>query len=355
MLSRRRLAVSLAGLPLLGARKRAAGSVPRQIRIGVPMAGLGGRPYSMGSYVSAMHAQGRLEREFSRDGTRIAWHFFAGAGPAVNEALAEGALDFAWQGDLPEIVARSRGLGTLQLAVAGNKVPLLVAVNARSNISSLADLKGKTVANFQGTTLQLVADRVLATVGLSERNVHMVNLDPSTAAEAVAQGQIDATFTEFALMPRMARILRVIFVSGPKTPELTSQSSFIVTDGFAAAYPDAVDRVVRVAVAAAYWASQERNRAALYALFDKTGYPPAYIRAAFDPLNLREFNSPLWDDFAVAQLARSAADSSRYGLIRKPVSVRGWINAAPLRRALASKGLSTYWPRFSSDGTTRLS
>lgn len=360
MVTRRRIAASLAGLPILGASARlrparAAEAVPRRIRVGVPMAGIGGRPYSLGSYVSAVHAQGRLEQEFSKDGTEIVWHFYAGAGPAVNEGLAEGALDFAWQGDLPEIVARSRGLATRQLAVAANRIPFVVAVSPKSDISSLADLKGKTVANFQGTTMQLVADRALATVGLREQDLQMVNLDSGTGAQAVLEGQIDATFAEFSLMPRLAKLLKIVFVAGAKTPELTSQSSILATDSFATAYPDAVDRVVRVAVEAAYWSSQAQNRAALYALWGKSGYPQAYIQAAFDPIDLQQYCSPLWDDFATAQLDRSAVDSARYGLIRTPVSVQSWIDDAPLKRALASTGLGTYWPRYSADGKSRLS
>jgi hypothetical protein len=47
------------------------------------MAGLGGRPFSMGSYVSVIHVQGRLEQEFAKDGTTVDWHFYSGAGPAV--------------------------------------------------------------------------------------------------------------------------------------------------------------------------------------------------------------------------------------------------------------------------------
>jgi sulfonate transport system substrate-binding protein len=359
MLTRRGFAALTAGLPLLGGALMAAPAraeaSPKQIRIGVPMAGLGGRPFSMGSYVSVMHVQRLVEQEFAPDGTAVQWQFFAGAGPAVNEALAEGALDFAWQGDLPEIVARSRGLATQQILVAGNRLPISLVAGKKSGVTSLAGLKGKTVANFQGTTLQLAADRILASAGLTEQELQMVNLDPLTAAQAVAQGQIDATFTEFTPPPRLAQRLDVVFTSGPRTPVLTAQSSLIVTSAFAQAHPAAVDRFAKTAVQAAYWTSQEKNRAALLQIFDKTGYPPAYIEAIYGGFDLKQFASPVWDDFATAQLARSAGDCVKYGLIREPVAVDGWVNQAPLQRALAAAGLSDYWPRYGADGTTRLS
>jgi sulfonate transport system substrate-binding protein len=358
MLTRRRLAAYTAGLPLLGgmlaAKPARAEASPKKIRIGVPMTGLGGRPYSMGSYMSVIHVQGLLEKEFAKDGTSIDWQFFTGAGPAVNEALAEGALDFAWQGDLPEIVARSRGLGTQQLLVTANRLPISVIVNAKSSIATLADLKGKSVANFQGTTTQLTADRVLASVGLRESDVKLINLDSQTATEAIVQGQIDATFSLLPPAPHFAPLVKVIFSSGPKAPILTSQSSFLVTSDFAAAHPDAVDRVARVGVGAAYWASQEQNRQALYAIYAKTGYPPAIIEGAFGGFDVKQASSPLWDDFATAQLARSAADCVTYGLIRTPVTVPGWINQGPLTRALAETNLTNYWTRYAADGVTRL-
>ena len=359
MLTRRRFTALSAGLPALGgvlaARPALASTAPAKIRIGVPMTGLGGRPYSMGSYISVIHVQGLLEKEFAKDGTSIEWHFFTGAGPAVNEALAGGALDFAWQGDLPEIVARSRGLGTQQLFVTSNRLPISVLVGAKSGITTLADLKGKSVANFQGTTTQLTADRVLASVGLRESDVQLINLDSQTATEAVVQGQIDATFSLLPPAPHFANLVKVIFTSGPKTPILTSQASFLATNDFAVAHPDAVDRVTRVAVGAAYWASQEQNRQALYAVYGKSGYPLAIIEAAFGGFDLKQSSSPLWDDFATAQLARSAADCLTYGLIRTPITVPGWINAAPLQRALVATNLTNYWARYAADGTTVLS
>jgi sulfonate transport system substrate-binding protein len=356
MLTRRRVSASLLALPLLAAPAigRAA-SAPKTIRIGMAMAGLGGRPYSLGSALSVVHVQGLLETAFADDGTTIDWRFFAGAGPAVNEALADSALDFAWQGDLPEIVARARGLGTQQLIVAGNRFPVFVAVAKNSPINSLADLRGKTVANFQGTNLQLSVDRILATAGLTEKDLQIVNLDQMTATQAVVQHQIDATFLQLGLVPQLRNTLKIIYHAGADHPTLTPQSSLLVTDAFAAAYPDAVDKVIKVAVGAAHWASLEVNRPELYEIYGKTGYPPAFIKAIFDNFNLLTASSPLWDPFERAQLARSAADSYKYGLIRTPVDTSNWINTGPLDRALASLGLQNYWPQYAPDGITKLS
>ena len=355
MLTRRKLGASLAAVGLLATplTARADNAKPAKIRIGVAMAGLGGRPYSLGSALSVVHAQGLLEKEFAADGTAIEWNFYAGQGPAVNEALANGALDFAWQGDLPEVVARSRGLQTTQLIVAGNRSPVYVVVAHDSKISSLADLKGKTVANFQGTNLELSVNRILASAGLGEHDLQIVNLDQNTAGQAVAEHQIDAAFVQLGIPARAQKYLKVIYHSDTAHPELTPQASFIVTNTFASAAPGVVDRVVRVAVGAAHWSSLPENQDALYGIYAKTGYPLPFIKQVFKPIDPLVATSPLWDAFQRAQLARSAADADAYGLVRTPVKVDGWINAGPLNRALAVLELENHWPQFAADGLTK--
>ena len=60
-----------------------------------------------------------LEQAFAADGVKVEWLFFKGAGPAVNEALSNRQIDFAYQGDLPQVVGRANGLKTKLLLVSG--------------------------------------------------------------------------------------------------------------------------------------------------------------------------------------------------------------------------------------------
>jgi sulfonate transport system substrate-binding protein len=89
------------------------------LRIGVASAG-GGDPVTFsGSPLGIVRNQQLLEKAFEGTGTEIQWFFFKGAGPAVNEALSNQQLDFAYQGDLPAVVGRSNGLDTK--AIGGNR------------------------------------------------------------------------------------------------------------------------------------------------------------------------------------------------------------------------------------------
>lgn len=83
------------------------------IRIGVATGGVGSNPVRHGGTSTALaYTDGVLEEEFKKDGVKVEWTFFKGAGPAVNEALVNQQLDFAWQGDLPSIVHRAGDVKT---------------------------------------------------------------------------------------------------------------------------------------------------------------------------------------------------------------------------------------------------
>jgi len=134
---------------------------PTVIRFGIPAVGSGGRPVTGGSFLSSTHIKGLLEQEFHSDGIRVEWTFFKGAGPAVNEALANGQLDITSLGDLPAIVGRAAGLKTHLILSTGSRINVYVAVPATSNARTLEDLRGKILSVHQGTATQLLMARIL--------------------------------------------------------------------------------------------------------------------------------------------------------------------------------------------------
>ena len=123
------------------------------LRVGVASAG-GGDPVTFsGSPLGIVRNQQLLEKAFAGTGTEVQWFFFKGAGPAVNEALSNQQLDFAYQGDLPAVVGRSNGLDTKLLAALGVRANLYLAVPKGSDIKTIEDLKGKKVACFAAPTV----------------------------------------------------------------------------------------------------------------------------------------------------------------------------------------------------------
>ena len=155
----------------------------------------GGDPITWGgSPGGVVRANNWLEQAFAADGVKVEWLFFKGAGPAVNEALSNKQIDFAYQGDLPQVVGRANGLKTKLLVASGVRNNLYLVAPVASPLSSIKDIRDHKVSIFRGTNGHLVAINVLAAHGLSERDIKGVNLDAGSAQAALVSNGVDAAF-----------------------------------------------------------------------------------------------------------------------------------------------------------------
>jgi len=323
---------------------------PPVIRIGVAAEGLGGRQYAYRLSLDVVRAQGLLEKEFAASGTKIQWQYFRAAGPAVSEALASHQVDFVFHGDLPSVVVRSTGIKTRYLLPLYARSNIYVAVPVKSQIQKLTDLKGKVTSSFRGTATQLVAARVLSSVGLSERDLRFINLDTAAANAALATGQVDAAFVMFnSFGLKDQNLIRYVFSSNWQ-PRFSAVGGLLVTDEFAARYPQSVDRFVNAVVRGAWFAGQPQNREAVFAIWAKSGIPQNYFEREYKGQDLRVVLSPLTDDFVVGKYKSATADALRFGLIRKPVDLTGWFDRGPVDRALAALQLEHFWVQADVDG-----
>ncbi len=199
------------------------------------------------------YTDGVLEEEFKKDGVKMEWQFFKGAGPAVNEALVNKQLDFAWQGDLPSIVHRSSGVKTRIILGSGVRTGLYLAVQPDSDIRRLEDLKGKQVALFKGTNLHLAAVARWPTRASRSATSSSSTWTWPAANTALANKDIDATFGYVGLFDlRDKGLAKVIWSAGADNYKYTRQTALLVTDDFAAKHPQAVQRVVTAMVKTAH-------------------------------------------------------------------------------------------------------
>jgi len=177
------------------------------VRIGFASIGVDNRPFAGGSSAALGHAERYIENALKDDpGVKIEWYFFKGAGPAVNEAIANGQLDIAFQGDLPSVIGRASGLKTKFLLATGAHSPLYLAVPPGSDITSIKQLKGKKVSIFRGTNNHLAAVKVLTANGLSERDLQILNMDTATTNAALASKDVHAAFGNFGLVLLEAQV-----------------------------------------------------------------------------------------------------------------------------------------------------
>ena len=347
----RRQLVAL-GAAALVARRPARAQATRTVRFGFASIGLNNRPFTGGSAAALAHAKGYVEREFAdTPDVHIEWIFFKGAGPAVNEAFANAQIDLASQGDLPQLIGRASGLKTTMVLGSGSHSPTYVGVPAASDIKTIKELKGRKVALFRGTNIQLTAVKVLAANGLSEHDLQVINMDGATTSAALVANQVDAAFGTYELL-NLARqgLASVIYSTKNDNPAFERHGTILARDAFIAENPDIVQRVVSALVRAAYWSSQEQNRDTLFEIWSKCGIPAAIFGDDFAGQALAYRNSPLLDPFLIAQYKRQAEDSRKYGLLRRPVDVAGWFDPRFLDVALQQTGLRDLWTSYGTNG-----
>jgi sulfonate transport system substrate-binding protein len=321
------------------------------LRIGVANAG-GGDPVTFsGSPLSIVRNHQLLEKAFEGTGTEVQWFFFKGAGPAVNEALSNQQLDFAYEGDLPQVVARSNGLDTKLLAALGTRSNVYIAVPKGSDIKTIEDLKGKKVALFRGTNGHLVAINLLAEHGLAERDLKVINLDTGSSQAALASKGVDAAFGGRELFKlRDQGLVDIIYDNPEADARFTRQTALLVRGAYEKEHPANVQKVVDTLVDAAKWTSDEANRDAVFAEWAKTSEPQASLRADFGGLSLKERASPLVDGFLRGRYQAVADQAKEEKLIRRPVSIDGWFETSYLETSLKAKGLENYWTPYAADG-----
>ena len=332
--------------------QRADADAPSVIRIAYPGVGAGNRPVVGGNSTATVHLKGLLEEEFKKDGIQVTWSFLRGAGPAVNELYANGLVDFSLLGDLPSIIGRAGGLKTKVLAATGIRGNTYIFVPTGSSVQTVADLRGKRVAIFKGTNIQLTAVKILEKFGLKESDIRAINMDTATAKAAMATGDIDAAFgwTEY-LSLRDQGLARLLYSTDVTDPLSFRHCSFIGSEDFINKYPEHTKRVVKTLVLAAKWLSeQDANPAPAFQLWTRSGITFANFKEDQGSNSLKVLSSPLVDQYLSSQYNTNIQEAKRYGLIRKTFSFEEWYEPRFLNEVLRELNLQDYWAPYGKDG-----
>lgn len=170
------------------------------------LAGCGGRSgedkINIGYFNNVTHAQalymkatGSLESSLSDD-VEVSWTAF-NAGPAEVEALFSGDIDIGYIGPVPAITANVKSEGDITILSGASKAGAVLVKSADSDIESVSDLDGKTVAIPQiGNTqhlclLKLLSDNQLAPVDKGG-TVDVTAVENADVMNMMDQGNIDA-------------------------------------------------------------------------------------------------------------------------------------------------------------------
>jgi sulfonate transport system substrate-binding protein len=328
---------------------------PSEIRVAYPGVGNGNRPFVGASTAATMHLRGMLEEEFRKDGIKVNWTFLRGAGPAVNELYANGLADFSLLGDLPSIVGKASGLGTRVLAASGIRGNTYLAVPSESSIQSIKDLKGKRVAIFKGTNIQLSVAKLLQANGLTEQDIKAINMDNATSRAALITKDVDAVFGDYGLLSlRDQGVIKLVYTTAGD-PRFLRHASWVGSESFIKKYPEITKRVVKTLVAAAKWESDtDANPAPLYQLWTKSGFTFASFKEDRKGQSAKVLASPLLDPYIVDQYKHQVQDAQRFGLIKKTFDVDAWFEPRFLNEALKELSLTDFWKSIDASGNVQL-
>lgn len=342
------LAAAVLSLALLGE----AAAAETVIRFGHPGVGAEQRAFSHGDPTTYARARQLIEKEFENDkDIKIEWTFFRGAGPALNESVASGQLDFFLLGDLPAIVGRARGLKHKFIFATQRNNPIFLAVPTDSTITKVEDVKGKKVALFKGTNLQNATDRILALHGLSEKDVRFINLDANAAVAALTSGNVDAVFGGQEYLPLAAKgVVKIVYSTKGDDPTLGRNSSYLVTEKFAAAHPELTQRVVTAFIKAARFISLDENREEAFEAWALSGLPKETFATNFEGVRLSHIVNPLIDDYVVARYKEQAEAAKEYGLLKGDPDIDHWFDRTYLDKALKDLQLEDFWSTHDAKG-----
>jgi NitT/TauT family transport system substrate-binding protein len=121
-----------------------------------------------------------------------------------------------------------------------------VIANKEKGITSFNDLKGKTVAATLGTSSEQILKLSLESVGLTEKDINLVQMDASSAATAMITGKVDACATwspsTITIKDKMGDKAEMLANNKTFKDKTTSPSSFICTNDY---YTNNKDKLVK--------------------------------------------------------------------------------------------------------------
>jgi sulfonate transport system substrate-binding protein len=202
--------------------------------------------------------QGLLEEALGEDVT-VNWLQSAGSNKA-NEALRAGAIDVGSTAGSAALLARSNGSPIQVIDIYSQPEWAAIVVPATSDIDSVEDLKGKSIAATKGTDPYFFLLQTLEEAGIGQDEVEIQNLQHADGKAALESGAVDAWS---GLDPLMA------------TSEITAGSKLIyrnidfntygflnATEQFITDHPDVAQVVVNAYEKAREWAQENPEETA---------------------------------------------------------------------------------------------
>jgi NitT/TauT family transport system substrate-binding protein/sulfonate transport system substrate-binding protein len=213
-----------------GAPGGAGGSGGATLRVGVIVTG-SQQGYGVEQWA---YKEGILQRHLRDAGIGdVAFTSFPN-GPNLNQALKGGSLDMGVLGDTPAVSGRAANLPTALSGVSlrGQDAWLI----AGRGVTSLTDLRGKTVATQQGSYMHRYLVGLLGQTGLASQ-VKVTFLLANSAQQALDKGDIAAYAAPVPVAPQLASKGYAVIDKAGAHPGLAGNSYITIGTDAAKKYP----------------------------------------------------------------------------------------------------------------------
>lgn len=178
----RRLALAFVAVAAAGLAAPVFAQAPKEIRI----------DYATYNPVSlVLKERGILEKALEADGIKVRWVLSAGSNKAL-EFLNAGSIDFGSTAGAAALIGKINGNPIKSIYVYSRPEWTALVTGAKSEITKVADLKGKRVAVTRGTDPHIFLVRALADAKLTEKDVKLVLLQHADGRLALERGDVDA-------------------------------------------------------------------------------------------------------------------------------------------------------------------
>ncbi|MCU1530894.1 MAG: transporter substrate-binding protein [Arthrobacter sp.] len=135
--------------------------------------------------------KGWLEATLKDQGVTVNWVQSAGSNKA-NEALRSGAIDVGSTAGSAALLARANGSPIKAISIYSQPEWAALVAKPSAGITTVADLKGKSVAATKGTDPYFFLLQSLSEAGLSAKDVTVQNLQHADGRAALENGSVDA-------------------------------------------------------------------------------------------------------------------------------------------------------------------
>lgn len=182
---------------------------------------------------------GLLEAAFG-EAVSVEWKLFDSGG-SVNEAILAGAIDIGLVGSSPASRGISSGI-EYQIPWIFDVIGKAEALAVKGGITSIADLKGKTIATPFASTSHYSLLAALEDAGLSESDVKVIDSEPDAILAAWQQGDIDGAYVWNPVLAKLTADGGTILVTSEDLSKKgkTTYDLAVVTTDFATKYPAAL-------------------------------------------------------------------------------------------------------------------